>query len=117
MRIETRGRELAAAGLVILLGVVAVPALPDEEEAASDHTPKTQYRAWACVVGGLIAFIILGRYGGLLPATFVLVFVSALGDDGNSVKSALLLAVGVCVMAAVLFSWLLQMQFPLLSWG
>jgi uncharacterized membrane protein YdjX (TVP38/TMEM64 family) len=103
---------------LILVGalMIATP-LSEEDTDEASRRWSPQYRAWACVVLGVIAFIALGSWAGLLPATFALVLIAAFGDRNNSPKAALLLAVGVSVMAIVLFSWLLQLQFPLIRWG
>ena len=151
MRPLTNKRELAAAGLVLTIGLIALvgglghdvgsaarmgpgyfPVLlgicmiaiavlmivtPLSEEDEADEFVQPEYRAWACVAGGVISFIVLGRYGGLVPATFCLVFLSALGDRSNSLKTAIVLAAGVVAVAVLVFSWALQMQFPLWRWG
>lgn len=64
-----------------------------------------------------MAFILLGKYGGLVPATFALVFIAAMGDRQHTVRSAALLAVGVTILGIAVFSWALQLQFPLFRWG
>jgi high-affinity Fe2+/Pb2+ permease len=64
-----------------------------------------------------VAFIVLGEYGGLVPATFAIVFISALGDRNNSLKQAFWLSAGMVVIAVVIFWWALQMQFDLFRWG
>ncbi|MCJ9713295.1 tripartite tricarboxylate transporter TctB family protein, partial [Bordetella hinzii] len=51
------------------------------------------------------------------PATFAIVFISALGDRTNTLKQALLLSVSMCVIAVVVFWWALQLQLPLFRWG
>ena len=61
--------------------------------------------------------IILGTYGGLIPATFACVFVSALGDKDITLKSALVLGVAVTVFGVALFSYLLQVSMPMWRWG
>ncbi|MCJ9712140.1 tripartite tricarboxylate transporter TctB family protein, partial [Bordetella hinzii] len=76
-----------------------------------------QWRGWGCITGGLAAFMLLGQYGGLVPATLGLVFISALGDRQHTIKSAALLAVGVTLLGVAIFSWGLQLQFPLFRWG
>lgn len=86
------------------------------EEAAEEAAPP-QWRGWSCIVGGLIAFMLLGQYGGLIPATLGLVFISALGDRQHTVKTAAILAIGVTILGVAIFSWGLQLQFPLLRWG
>jgi len=74
-------------------------------------------RAWLCVTAAVVAFIVIGRYGGLVPASFVVVLLAALGDESNSLKEALALAVGLTVLAVAIFHYGLQMQFPLFRWG
>lgn len=74
-------------------------------------------RGTVCIVLGTLAFLLLGKYGGMIPATFAIVFISALGDRSNSIKQAFVLAAAMCVVAAVVFWWALQLQLPLFTWG
>jgi hypothetical protein len=76
-----------------------------------------EWRGWFCIGISIVAFVVLGKYGGLLPASFAIAFISALGDRNNTVRSALVLAVAVVVVAVVVFWWALQMQFQLFGWG
>jgi uncharacterized membrane protein len=78
---------------------------------------RPEWRAWFCICAGIIAFVALGRYGGLVPATFAIVFISALGDRDNTVTSAAILALACVVVAVVVFRWGLQLQFPLFQWS
>ena len=125
--------------LLALLGlIIAFSTDPEEVEkfeaaaAADDATEATttaalppgkqqarraRLRGMACIIGGIIAFMILGRYGGLVPATFALVFISAMGDLNNRVVSSLILAAAVTVVGTLIFHWGLQLQFPLFRWG
>jgi hypothetical protein len=93
----------------------ATSAVPAEEDPAA-HAPP-EWRAWGYVIAGIVAFMVLGRYGGLVPATFALVLLAALGDKGNSIKAALLLATGITVLAVLVFNMLLKLSFPLFTWG
>lgn len=105
------GAILALAGLAIALsGTPAVPAVEEKKL-------PPEWRGWSCIVSSIAVFVILGKYGGLLPATFAIVFISALGDRQNTFKSALVLALVMCVICVVIFSWALKMQFPLFQWG
>jgi hypothetical protein len=61
--------------------------------------------------------VVLGQYGGLLPATFAVVFISALGDRQNTVKGAFLLSIVMCAVCVAVFWYGLQVQFPLFQWG
>lgn len=108
--------------LAIGLLIAVTPDSPDEVLADSRQEPFSQVvrahlRPWSAIIGGMVLFIVLGHYGGLVPATFALVLVSALGDHNNSIKSAFWLAVGVTVFAVVVFHYAMQMQFPLFTWG
>jgi hypothetical protein len=105
------GVILALTGLAIALsGTPAVPAVEEKKL-------PPEWRGWLCIVSSIAVFVILGKYGGLLPATFAIVFISALGDRQNTFKSALVLALVMCVICVVIFSWALKMQFPLFQWG
>ncbi|VFR61319.1 Tricarboxylate transport protein TctB [plant metagenome] len=106
------GVLLALMGVLIIVTAKTLP--PDEE---GDEMGPPEWRGWACILGGLVAFMILGRYGGLVPATFALVFIAAMGDREHNWRTALLLALGVTVVGCAIFSWGLQLQFPLLRWG
>ena len=88
---------------------------PAPGEAHSHSLPDL--RGSVCILLGILAFLGLGHYGGLLPATFAIVFISALGDRNNTVKQALVLALGMSVVAVVVFWWALQLQLPLFRWG
>ncbi len=114
-----------ALGLLLTFIGLLIAVTPDSpDEVLADHrrepfmaVVRARLRPWAACVGGVIAFIVLGKWGGLVPATLVLIFVAALGDPKNSVKASLLLALGVLAFAIAVFHYGMQMQFPLFSWG
>src|SRR5262244_2467394 len=68
--------------LGIAIGVVEwLRRKPLEEVKAPKAPPHPpEWRGWACILGSTIAFIVLGHYGGLVPASAAIVFISALGD-------------------------------------
>src|SRR3569833_1154871 len=109
------GAILALMGAFIMIGAIRQSASGAPPSTKTSHPPE--WRGWSAIVLGTIAFIVLGRYGGLLPATFAIVFISALGDRQNTVKSAFLLAAAMVVVCLIVFSWGLQLQFPLFRWG
>lgn len=87
------------------------------EDSAPTESTDPEWRGWFCILAAVASFPIVGRWGGLLPATFVITFLSALGDRDNTLVSAATLA---CVMAAIatgVFWWALQLQLPLFTWG
>ncbi|NLC35057.1 MAG: tripartite tricarboxylate transporter TctB family protein [Alcaligenaceae bacterium] len=105
--------------LLMFLGALCLFAtgLSTKDEDEEDFSGPSQWRGWIAIVGGVLAFIVLGEYGGLVPATFALVFISALGDRNHSLLSALLLAGFVTVLGVLIFSWGLELQFPMFRWG
>jgi hypothetical protein len=106
----------AVGALLVLCGIlIALEGLARGN--ISDGTGRPEWRGWLCIAGGILAFILLGKYAGLLPATFGIVLLSALGDRQNTLKGALILAVAVCAVAVAVFWWALGIQFPLLTWG
>ncbi len=102
-------------GIGLLIALAAVTSSATEEDML--HMPNPQWRAWFCILAGPVLFIILGNYGGLVPATFACVFVSALGDKDSTLKSSLVLAVGITFFGVLLFSYLLQVSMPMWRWG
>lgn len=106
------GVILVILGVIIAGSATRVPSGDTEEEAQ-----PSEWRGWICIVSSILAFLLLGKFGGLLPASFAIVFISALGDRDNSVRAALIVATAISAVSVVLFWWALQLQFPLFSWG
>jgi hypothetical protein len=106
------GIILILLGLTIAGTALVTPATEDEQ-LLPDHP---QWLGWLCILAGPVLFIILGNFFGLLPATFACVFVSALGDRASTIKGALLLAAGVSAFGVLLFSYVLQISMPVLTW-
>lgn len=77
---------------------------------------KPDWRGWGCIVAAMVAFVVLAAYGGLVPATFAVVFISALGDRKNSLRQSLLLALAMVVVSVLVFRWGLKLQLPLFGW-
>ena len=109
----------ALGAILILLGLtISGTATINAEVKNQDRLPSTpEWRGWACVLGGPICFIIFGSLGGLIPAAFSCVFVSALGDRTATLKSSLALAAVVTIFGVVVFSFLLRIPIPILKWG
>lgn len=106
------GVVLAFMGILIALGAKRSA----QSGEVMQHRPP-EWRGWICIILSNIAFLVLGEYGGLVPATFAVVFISALGDRENTLKGTFLLALSMVAIAVVVFWWALQMQFPLFRWG
>jgi putative tricarboxylic transport membrane protein len=109
---------LALGILLIFLGVlIAATAGGRAPHATVPAAPREQLRGWLCIIAGPILFILCGKIGGLLPATFACVFVSALGDRETTPKQAAVLAAGVTAFGILLFSYLLKIPMPVLTWA
>lgn len=152
MRKWTNKRELASAGLMMLIGfgtavgaleyntgslarmgpgffplmlglllmlvaalIIATPVSPEDEQEGPPI--KAQIRPWAMVSLAVIAFIFVGQYGGLVPAAFTLIVISAMGDKNNTLLGSVILAVCVTAAAVAIFHYGMQLQFPLFRWG
>jgi hypothetical protein len=105
----------------IAIGVTAAP--PGKRQMVNPlpghgtHAGGPEWRGWFCILGGVIAFVVLGEYGGLMPATFASVFVSAMGDRNNTFKSAAALGAALTFFCLVVFHYGLSLQLPLFQWG
>lgn len=105
--------------MAITGALIAISAGPEGESTVPPGHAHgmPDVRGGVCIILATLAFLFFGEYLGLLPATFAIVFISAMGDRMNTVKQALVLSAGMCVIAVVVFWWLLQMQLPLVKWG
>jgi hypothetical protein len=95
----------------------AESALASAEAARPEPAPRPEWRGWFCIVLSIVAFIVLGSHGGLVPASFAVAFIAALGDRDNTLLSAGMLGVAMAVVSVVVFWWLLQLQLPLFQWS
>jgi hypothetical protein len=103
------GIILAIVGMLI----IATAKRPDSGPVA-ELAPE--WRGWLCICAGVGAFVVIGQYGGLVPATFAIVFISAQGDRQNSLIDSAVLAAAMTGICVVVFWWLLQVPFPLFHW-
>jgi Tripartite tricarboxylate transporter TctB family len=108
---------------VVLIGLGALIALGGifSSDIESESVPPMQWKGFAAIVSGVIAFIAIGGLFGLAPAAFSCVFISALGDRTATIKSAAILATVMTLFALCFFSYFLNVQFPVFqlptSWG
>jgi hypothetical protein len=107
---------LAIGVIMTLLGVAIIATAKPSPEPEPAEAGGPQWRGWICITLGILAFIVLGTHGGLVPATFAVVFISAMGDRRNTWRSASLLALAAVVVAVVVFWWALHIPFPLFHW-
>lgn len=112
---------VAVGALLAVVGILIALAARDLPKAAANtgdaHSRLPDLRGAVCIIAGTLAFILIGKYGGLIPATFAIVFISALGDRSNTVFRAAALSVVMCAIALVVFSWALKLQLAPFAWG
>jgi FtsH-binding integral membrane protein len=106
------GIMLAIVGGLIFISGLATPLRHDERVLPE----RMEWRGWACILGGPLAFIVFGAYLGMVAATFMCVFIAALGDRTATLKGSTVLAGAVTVAGCLLFSYVLKVPFPLFRW-
>src|SRR5262249_61455596 len=105
------GVILIGLGIAIAMTAAAVPEGGDE-----DILPEQpQWFAWACILASPLAFIIFGTIGGLAPATFMCVFIAALGDKGATWLGCVGLSCLITAFGVGLFHFVLQIPMPVLK--
>jgi hypothetical protein len=98
---------------ILIFGTGVITPLADERILPE----SMEWRGWACILAGPLMFILFGQLFGMVAGTFMCVFVSALGDRTATLKESAILAAGVTVAGAFLFSYILKVPFPLFRWG
>lgn len=114
------GVVLSILGAIELIGEgVRRHLLGSEEQKALDWggIARKYGRPWFAILTGAILFILIGEFGGLVPATFVMIFVTALGDSETSVAGAGVLAICILAFTLLAFHYGMGLQFPLFRWG
>jgi hypothetical protein len=108
------GILMTAVGVVV--GLLASAGTP-EEKAEQKLPALPDLRGGVCILAAVAVFVLVGAYGGLVPATFGSVFVAAMGDRNNTWKTALALSIAMVVFGILVFHWGLRVQLPLFTWG
>ena len=98
---------------LLIAGTAMVTPESDDERILPEHP---EWLGWACILAGPLCFILFGSLFGLIPGIFFCVFVCALGDRASTIKSSIVLATVVTIFGVGLFSYLLQVPMPLLTW-
>lgn len=85
----------------------------------SRTSPRLETILWRPVVmipASILCFALLVTPFGLIPAVFALVFVSLLSERTFNLRAALFMAVGMTAFVWLVFTVVLAMPYPLLSW-
>lgn len=107
------GILLTFVGILIFASGLITPL----EEGERILPESMEWRGWGCILAGPLMFILFGEFFGMVAATFMCVFVSALGDRTATLKGSALLAACITVGGAFIFSYVLKVPFPLFRWG
>jgi uncharacterized membrane protein len=99
---------------VAILGSALVTPLGEDEHILPRNK---EWLGWGLILAGPISFIIMGHFFGMAAATFSCVFISALGDRESTLKSSAVLALCITVPGCFLFTYVLQLPFPLFRWA
>lgn len=78
---------------------------------------RMEWRGWGCILAAPVAFIAAGELFGLAAATFLCVFIAALGERTATLRASATLAAGITVFGVLLFAYALKIPFPLFRWG
>ncbi|WP_429459631.1 tripartite tricarboxylate transporter TctB family protein [Paraburkholderia sp. JPY465] len=110
------GILLTGTGLLLVLSACRRAKEPsagaDRGEVGLERV-KLEFRGIASIILGIVVFQLFARYLGLVPATFAIVFICAMGRRDNGVLEALALASALTVVSVLLFHWALQLPMPL----
>jgi hypothetical protein len=109
----TLGVILTLLGIVIAANALTAKEGEDEEGILPEHP---QWLAWGCILASPLAFILFGKFGGMIPGTFMCVFVAALGDRDATWRGCAILAAVVTFFGVMLFHYVLKIPMPILRW-
>jgi hypothetical protein len=110
----TLGVILTLLGITIALNAATAKEGEDEEGILPEHP---EWFAWGCILASPLAFILFGKFGGMIPAVFACVFVAAIGDRDSTWRGITILAAVVTFFGVLLFHYFLKIPMPLLKWG
>jgi putative tricarboxylic transport membrane protein len=104
--------------LLICLGLaVGAGSLSTADGEEEDILPENrEWLAWGCILASPLAFMLFGAYFGMAPGTFACVFVASMGDREATLKGSLILSAFVTFFGVALFSYILQIPMPILTW-
>lgn len=88
-------------GILVALGVaVAAKGLGKPDEGAP---PRWPWRGIALVLGAIIFFAATLRGLGFLPVVLITGFATAMSSTRNTILSALVVSVGLCILCLLIF--------------
>ena len=79
--------------------------------------PRPEWRPAIRVIAGVLAFAATVDVLGMVTALMLLTVIAVTADDKLGWKGALSLAVGITVLATLIFRVALEIPLPLFKWG
>jgi hypothetical protein len=98
--------------VLILLGLLVIL----EGRAARTTIPAVPWRALLAISAGIVAFGVLVRPLGLVPAVVALVLIASLAEERLRLGTALVLALGLAAFAWIVFVSLLGLSMRPFWW-
>ncbi len=80
------------------------------------HMPELPWRTVTLVVAGVVAFSLLVKSAGLIPAVLAVAGISSFADKTVGIVNVTLLSTILCAIAFAIFNLALGMGFKLLEW-
>ena len=81
----------------------------------TDDSWRSHLRAFVFVLGAIVLFASMIRHAGFAPATAMATLVAGLAEPDNSILDIVLLAVGVTIVASLIFVVALGVPIPLVA--
>lgn len=102
----------------VILGVVMVGlgVMVAIEEKPLEAEPLASARSMAAIFGSILAFAVLIRSAGLIPATFALVLIAGLAESKFRSVSLLATSVGLALFSYLIFIKALGVPFVPFAW-
>lgn len=99
-----------------LVAVAAMLVLFPQAGSDGEGDEPPPLRAMICVGLGMLAFALLVRTAGLVPAALALGMLASLGDPQFDPLTAVIVSVALAVTGVVIFIWALSMPLPIFRW-
>jgi len=99
---------------VLLMGLSV--AVGFEVRHSLAEPPAIPLRIIATVGAALLSFALLVNLGGLVPATFAVIFISRFAEPGNSLRTSFLLAACLALIAWLVFIVGFKLPLKALWW-
>jgi hypothetical protein len=100
--------------LMVIGAFIAYKGLRWEAKDGLGHIDKFHFKPLLLVLGGVVAFGLLLRPGGLVVALTALIFIASFGSGEFKLKEILPLTIGLCLLVLAVFIWGLGLTIPVL---